>query len=76
MLPDILHVHYRVVHEGAYGDGHTSETHGVEAQPEGIEHENRDEQREGQGDERDYGGAEIGQEDEEDDDHEDGALVE
>ena len=33
MLPHILHIHYGVVHKRAYGNRHSAEAHGVDAQP-------------------------------------------
>ena len=76
VLPDVLHIDNGVIDERADGDGHAAEAHRVERQPEVVQHEDRDEQRERQRDERDERRAGGGQEEEEDDDHEYGPLEE
>ena len=73
---DVLHVHDGVIHQRADGDGHASQTHGVDGQPHVVQRQQRHHKRQRQGDKGDERGAHVGQEEEQDDDHEDAALYE
>ena len=73
---DVLDVHDGVVHEFPDGHRQAAEGHGVDRHPEPLEDEARDHDRERDGRERDEGGAEVEQEQEKHDDHEDAAVAE
>ena len=76
VLVDILHIDYGVVDQRPDGYRQTAQGHGVDAYAEGVEHYHRHEKRQGDGDQRDDGGAHIGKEYHQDDDHKDGSLDE
>ena len=76
MLPHILHIHYGIVHKRADGNGHTSETHGVDAQSHVMEYEQRYEQRQRQSDKRYDRRTHIGKEQEQHNHNKDSTLDE
>ena len=76
VLVHVLHIHYGVVHERADGNGKSAERHGVYAYAHGVEHYHCHEEGKRDGDERDDGGARIGEEYHQHYDHEDCSLDE
>ena len=74
MAEYILHIYNGIVHQRTDGNGHTSDTHRVDGQSQQMHHQNRDEQRNRDGYQRNDGGTCIHQEDEEHDDYEDGSF--
>ena len=70
----VLHVHHGVVDQFADGDGEAAERHGVDAQPEGAEHQHGDEQRHRDGRDRDRRRPHVEQEGEQHDRHDDDGL--
>ena len=66
----VLHVDDGVVDQRADGDDQSTERHAVDRQSRRPQPGHRGQQREGNGDERDRAGAQVGQEHEGDEDHE------
>ena len=76
MLPYILHVYDGIVYQRTDGYRHTAQTHGIDAQPHVMQHQNSYHQRQGKRDERNHRGAHIGKEKEEHDNYEYRPFVE
>ncbi len=64
---DVLHIDDGIVHQGADGNGHATERHGVDAGPQGIK--DQDGGQQGQGDSQDRDGRGRGTPQEGEDDH-------
>ena len=73
---DVLDVDDRVVDELADRHGQAAERHRVDRHSQPFEDQPRDHDREGNGGERDEGGAEVEEEEKEHDDHEHAAVAE
>ena len=71
---DIFNIDNGIVDQRSDGYSNAAEGHGVDGDSEPVEDEYGDDDREREGDDRDQGGAEIHQEDEQHDDDKDSAL--
>ena len=72
---DVLHIDDGVIHDHADGDGEAAEGHRVHTDAGPFEDQHGDAEGKRHGHERDEGGAEIQQEDEDDDGDHDGAVA-
>ena len=66
---DVLDIDDRIIDQFADGHRQAAQRHGVDRYPEIAEGQRRDDDRQGNGGQRDQAGAEIPEEDEQDDDH-------
>ena len=64
MFPYVFHVHDGIVHQRTDGDGHTAQAHRVDGQPHVVKHQNGDQQRKREGDQRDDRSAYVAQKEE------------
>ena len=64
MFPYVFHVHDGIVHQRTDGDGHTAQAHRVDGQPHVVKHQNGDQQRKREGDQRDDRSAHVAQKEE------------
>ena len=74
MLEHILHIHDCIIHEGSDRYGHSSDAHRIYGQPEEFQCQYGHQQGQWYGDEGDYRGPDIHQEEEEYDYHEKATL--
>ena len=72
---DVLDVHDGVVHQFTDGHGQAAQRHRVDGQAKPLEYQRRDHDRQRNGRERDERGAEVEQENEQDDYHQDAAVA-
>ena len=75
MLPHVFHVDNGIIHQRTDGNGHTSQTHGIDTQPHVVQHQNGHHQGKRKGNQRNNRRPRIGQEQEEHDDHKDGTFI-
>ena len=73
---DIFDIHDGVVHQLANRDGEAAEGHGVDAEAEPFENDERDQKRQGNGGERDEGRSEIQEKQQQDDRNHDAPIAE
>ena len=75
VFPHILHIDDGIVYQRTDGDGHTSQTHGIDAQSHVVKHQDGHHKRERQGYQRDERGPCIGQEEEQYNHHKERPFV-
>ncbi len=75
VLPYVLHIDYGIVYQRTDGNSHTSQTHGVDAEPHIVKYQNSHHQRQRECDQRNDSGTCVGKEKEKHDDNEDGSFV-
>ena len=75
VLPHVFHVDNGIVHQRTDGNGHTSQTHGIDAQSHVVQYQNGYYQGKRKGNQRNNRRTRIGQEQEKHDDHKDGAFI-
>ncbi len=69
-LVHILDIYYGVIHKASYRDCYAAETHCVDGDSESMEHQHGNDNRKRKRHNGNYGGADVHQEDEKNDNHE------
>ena len=57
---DVLHIDDGVIDQRTDGNGHTTQTHGVDGQSHVVQYQYGNDERQGQGDQRDDGSTHVG----------------
>ena len=70
----VFDIDYGIIDQRANGNGHTTDAHSVERHAHEVEHYDRHEQCQWDGDKRDDRGSPVHQEDEKHNDHEEGTF--